>query len=57
MKKTKIDNIINDDLDSSSSKDETDSDSDNDESTIQTMILIMNLVISFLKNVRTKVLF
>ena len=32
-KKTKIENIINDDLDPSSSKDETDSDSDNDEST------------------------
>ena len=32
-KKTKIENIINDDLDSSSSKDETDSNSDNDEST------------------------
>ena len=32
MKKTKIENIINDDLDPSSSEDETDSDSDNDES-------------------------
>ena len=33
MKKTKMENIINDDLDRSSSEDETDSDSDNDEST------------------------
>ena len=32
MKKTKMENIINDDLDPSSSEDETDSDSDNDES-------------------------
>ena len=32
MKKTKIEKIINDDLDPSSSEDETDSDSDNDES-------------------------
>ena len=32
-KKTKIENIINDDLDPTSSKDETDSESDNDEST------------------------
>ena len=32
MKKTKMENISNDDLDPSSSEDETDSDSDNDES-------------------------
>ena len=60
MKKTKMENLTDDDLNPSSSDEsdnETDSESDNETDMNLTMILIMNLIINLLINLGTKTVF